>query len=321
MYFEREFIVLPNGVVQGDHIDTEWLKKASPEEQKEALFQWFTNQYEDPVESLPYYSSEGGYIPIHGALVDPFDEFWAFGDIVSDEVIEEVAQELFDIAGDMWSPIPSQDEDFFEYDRNISPLEAFEKRINDSEMLIGILSSDNKNHFLLQMSVFSLFFTAFETYLWEVTKYNIKHYPEILKNLILNNRKDDIKNKAFLLFQRFYKGEVSDILAELEKTIHRKLDSEIIWHNSDNLDYVFKQGFGLNRLPNYTDIKDLLRTRNNIIHRFGMNIEGNDIELPDLDKAKSIFTKYCEDLDKLIQDKINEITMNRLKDLTGSVNK
>ena len=54
MYFERKRMNLPDHVVDGNKIDIDWLKGAPPEEQHEALFQWFTNQYEDPVESLPY---------------------------------------------------------------------------------------------------------------------------------------------------------------------------------------------------------------------------------------------------------------------------
>ncbi|WGE85618.1 HEPN domain-containing protein [Actinobacillus equuli] len=312
MYFERERIELPENVVQGNQIDIDWLKTATPEEQYEALYQWFTNQYEDPAESLPYVSREGGYIPIHGALVDPFDEFWEFGDIVSGEVINSVAQELYDIAGDMWSPI--YDPIFDEYTLPITPLEAFRNRIKDVNKLRNSLSAEDENYFLLHISVFSLLFTAFETYLWEITKYHLNNNNlRILKNLILNNKKDDIKNKSFSLIQRYYKKDIEDIFSELELVLKRKLDNEIIWHNQENIEYVFKQGFGLQRLPNYQEIRELLRVRNHIIHRFGMNIEGQQIDLPELDKAILSFTRYCESLDQLIQNKVTEISLSKVK--------
>lgn len=311
MYFEKERIELPKNVVQGNKIDIDWLKRASPEEQYEALYQWFINQYEDPAESLPYDSREGGYIPIHGALVDPFDEFWEFGDIVSDEIINSVAQELYDIAGDMWSPI--YDPKFDEYDLTISPLEAFKKRIKDADKLRSSLDTNDENYFLLHISVFSLLFTAFETYLWEVTKYHVNHSElNILKNLILNNKKDDVKNKSFTLIQRFYRAEIPDVFLELESVIKRKLDNEIIWHNKENIEYVFKQGFGLSKLPSYTDIQNLLKVRNNIIHRFGMDIKGDKIALPDLEESKFIFTQYCESLEQLIQDKLCKLDLAKL---------
>ena len=319
MYFERKRMNLPDHVVDGNKIDIDWLKGAPPEEQHEALFQWFTNQYEDPVESLPYDSGEGGYIPIHGALVDPFDEFWEFGDIVSDEVINNVAQELYDIAGDMWSPIYKPN--FDEYNLPVTPLEAFKMRVNDAKKLKNILPHKDENYFLLHISIFSLAFTAFETYLWEITKYYLNNNDlVVLKNLILNNNKDDLKNKSFLLIQRYYKKDVKDIFSELELVIKRKLDNEIIWHNQENIKYVFKHGFKLPRLPNYEGIKELLRVRNNIIHRFGMNIEGEKIELPDLDKAISSFTRYCEDLDQMIQAKLLEISLNKVKHLIENSN-
>ncbi|WGE83508.1 hypothetical protein [Actinobacillus equuli] len=311
MYFERERIELPENVVQGNQIDIDWLKTATPEEQYEALYQWFTNQYEDPAESLPYVSREGGYIPIHGALVDPFDEFWEFGDIVSDEIINSVAQELYDIAGDMWSPV--YDPEFDEYDLPVTPLEAFKIRINDAIRLKDSLDTNDENDFLLHISAFSLLFTAFETYLWEVTKYHLNNDElGILKNLILNNKKEDLKNKSFVLVQRYYKNEIKDVFSELESVLRRKLDNEIIWHNKENIEYIFKQGFGLKQLPNYGKIQELLRVRNHIIHRFGMNTKGQKIALPDLDDAIFSFTQYCDDLDQMIQDKLIKITLDNV---------
>lgn len=320
MYFEEERTVLPEGVVKGNEIDIDWLKTASPEEQYEALYQWFTNQYEDPAESLPYDSREGGYIPIHGALVDPFDEFGEFGDIVSDEIINNVAQELCNIAGDMWSPI--YDPAFDEYDLPVTPLEAFNIRINDAINLKNSLCEEDKNYFLLHISIFSLIFTSFETYLWEVMKFHLNNNKlDIIKNLILNNKKEDLKNKCFSLVQRYYKNEIDDVFSELESVIKRKLDNEIIWHNKENIEYVFKQGFELKRLPSYGKIQEFLRVRNHIIHRFGMNTKGQKIVLPDLDEAILNFTQYCEELDKMIQNKLTEISLNNVKCLIGKSNK
>ena len=55
-------------------ITEEALSKAVPEIQRDIMREWFINNYEDPVECLPYDSEEGGYIYIWGGPYDPFEE-------------------------------------------------------------------------------------------------------------------------------------------------------------------------------------------------------------------------------------------------------
>lgn len=312
MYFERKRMNLPNHVVDGNKIDIDWLKGASPEEQHEALFQWFTNQYEDPVESLPYDSDEGGYIPIHGALVDPFDEFWEFYGIVPDNVIEDVAKELFDIAGDMWSPIyhPSKDD----YEFFSSPLEQFKIRVEKATRLLSSLSEEHENYFLLKISVFSLLVTAFETYLWEITKYNINNKNlNILPNLISESSKDDYFERSLTMKEIYKKRDAFDaIISGIEGRIINKLDKYIVWHNIDHISYVFKKGFGLRKLPSYRNINQLLETRHNIVHRFGMSYDGKEIKIPDINYVINAFNDYCQNMDKMINEKINENILDSL---------
>jgi len=48
------------------YISVEELSKAFPETQTEVMRKWFFENYEDPVESTPYDSTEGGYQYIWG---------------------------------------------------------------------------------------------------------------------------------------------------------------------------------------------------------------------------------------------------------------
>lgn len=292
MYFERERIALPNGAVQGNSIDTEWLKKASPEEQKEALFQWFTNQYEDPVESLPYDSREGGYIPIHGALVDPFDELSEFGDTVSDEIIDDVAQELCDIAGDMWSPIPSPPSEDLN-DLEITKYSEFEIRV------CRVMSLLNKgDDFLIKASVFTLLITAFETYLWEITKTYLDNEKLNLENNLINNL--DVFEKKMSLAD-FYSKNIN-----VKKELYDFLDNKIVWHNIKSLTPIFTKGFMLDSLPDFEKIQKHLGKRHNIVHRFGMGMDGYEIPLTkeDIIELRTDLTLFVKELEQKINDKL-----------------
>jgi hypothetical protein len=82
-------------------------REAATEELKE----WFYANYEDPANSLPHISAEGGYQWIYGGPETPQD---ALGDNFSgeypEEFIEKVAQDIMNEGGLWdWSPIPGPD--------------------------------------------------------------------------------------------------------------------------------------------------------------------------------------------------------------------
>lgn len=290
MYFEIERIELPDNAVQGNQIDTSWLKTATPAEQYEALYQWFTNQYEDPAESLPYDSREGGYIPIHGALVDPFEEFWEFSDIVSEEIINNVAQDLYDIAADMWSPIPSP-EDF--YESEITKYIEFKVRV---ERVMSLL--DRGDDFLIKASVFSLLITAFETYLWETTKEYLYNEKLNLENNLINSLKE-FKEKISLA--DFYSKNIN-----VKKELYEILDNKIVWHNIKSLTPIFKDGFMIDSLPDFARIQKHLDKRHNIVHRFGMSTDGYEMPLTkeEISELRSDLTFFVQELEQKIKAKL-----------------
>ncbi|WP_282093513.1 hypothetical protein [Epibacterium ulvae] len=85
-------------------------REVASEEMKE----WFYANYEDPANSLPHISAEGGYQWIYGGPETPQE---ALGDNFSgeypDEFIEEVAQDITDESG-LWNWSPSPGPDFYD---------------------------------------------------------------------------------------------------------------------------------------------------------------------------------------------------------------
>jgi hypothetical protein len=70
----------------------------------DAVVDWFFTNFEDPVESTPYESAEGGYIYIWGGPCDAGEEIYdAFGDAISEAVVE-AAVERIELDGYEWAP-------------------------------------------------------------------------------------------------------------------------------------------------------------------------------------------------------------------------
>lgn len=91
------------------HTTKTHFKKLTREEIIDEIKKWFFSNFEDPVESLPYESKEGGYIYIWGGPYEPRDEIEnEFSGIVDDDIIDEVASEMEEISWD-WSGHPDDE--------------------------------------------------------------------------------------------------------------------------------------------------------------------------------------------------------------------
>lgn len=74
---------------------------------------WFYENYEDPANSLPYNSREGGYQWIYGGPETPLDALqYGFGEEFPLEFIEEVASNITDEVG-IWEWTPKPGPDFY----------------------------------------------------------------------------------------------------------------------------------------------------------------------------------------------------------------
>jgi hypothetical protein len=97
-------------------ITREALQTLSPEEQRDYILHWFGRNYEDPAEETPYNGREGGYQYINGGPFDAREELWSeFEGVASEELIEEVANEIESDGIVDWSPVRGPD-DYFDED-------------------------------------------------------------------------------------------------------------------------------------------------------------------------------------------------------------
>src|SRR5258707_9388297 len=97
-------------LTDGTSITASALHEADREIQIEAMRNWFGEHFEDPI-NLPYNGREGGYQFIHGGPYEPRSELQdKLGGIVSEDALEELADELEDIAFE-WSGRSDRDLD------------------------------------------------------------------------------------------------------------------------------------------------------------------------------------------------------------------
>jgi hypothetical protein len=79
-------------------------------EKRELMLEWFYQNFEDPAESTPHESAEGGYQWIWGGPYDATDELYSkFGDIANERLIDEVIQEV-EKHSFQWAPVHTQED-------------------------------------------------------------------------------------------------------------------------------------------------------------------------------------------------------------------
>jgi hypothetical protein len=83
-------------------------------EKLDAMKDWFFQNFEDPAESTPHESAEGGYQYIWGGPYDAKDELWGkFGTLVLEAWIDEVVNDIEADGQTDWAPVHTGD-DYYE---------------------------------------------------------------------------------------------------------------------------------------------------------------------------------------------------------------
>ncbi len=89
-------------------------RKMRKAEKHDLMVGWFHQNYEDPAQRTMYITAEGGYMWNHGGPHDAKEELYdKFGDLVSEKLIEEVAEDVEASGIAEWAPVhdPYQDDD------------------------------------------------------------------------------------------------------------------------------------------------------------------------------------------------------------------
>lgn len=252
-------------------INNEWLEGATPAEQAAALLEWFQARFQDPAHETPYMSSEGGYIWVHGGPYDAKEELEErFSGLVPDEVIAFVAEHVERIDG-VWEWAPTEltyydeERDLIVHDKDVPLLRLGE--CLEGLIAVVALQGDSDAMNMARRLAYAGVVSALETFLWETMAYWVDHDEDTIKNLIRNHPEfRERKTKLGDIFE-LYDSLATQVKAHMQR---------MAWHRWDDAARFLDHGLGV-AAPSFRAFDEPTKTRHDIIHRSGHDVDGNPI--------------------------------------------
>src|SRR5258708_2201822 len=172
------------------YITASQLRRANKETQKEVMSIWFNANYQNPGDCCPYESAEGGYQFIYGGPFDPKEELEGeFGGVVKEDVLEDLADELWEQAAEWTGRDHNDDFDDYFFDslaRSTGHLAEFERSIKDIRTLEGTPVNGEPEQRLLRLLYVNVI-TALEAYLCDFFVSAITTHPELRRKFVKTN--------------------------------------------------------------------------------------------------------------------------------------
>jgi hypothetical protein len=254
--------------------DNNWLKSASPEDQKIAVKTWFLNRYCDPAMETPY-NHEDGYIYINGGPYDPAEEISnRFEGLIDEQLINEVVRELYLEGGDEWAPISYERDDDYDYRFSLAlheagePLRRLQERLQQASQVLE-LQGDSEAMLMAERLVFGAAITTLESFLWETADYWVESDEGILRNFV--TKIPALRDQTILL------GDIFERHSGLKEFVKGYLQN-VMWHNWKKVGPIYKDGLGV-EIGSIKIIDESLVKRHDIIHRSGNDKNGNPISV------------------------------------------
>ena len=255
-------------------IDEDWLRKATPALQREAMKAWFLARYCDPANETPYISAEGGYIYIHGGPYDPQEEIGhRFQGIVDDEAIDDVVSEMYSQVGGDWAPI-HWERDFDNYDEDFgvvveepnTPRLVLDRRLSQISELLSLDGPTNAMA-LARMFAYSGTITALESFLWETMTYAVENDEKALEEIVTNI--DHFSGQNLKL------GDIFNKQKGLKDLVKGYLQ-DTVWHKWDKVGPMIVHGLQV-KPPSFKPFMEPVKKRHDIVHRSGQTKDGTPI--------------------------------------------
>jgi hypothetical protein len=263
----------------GSSLTSQRLSSSDRDVQMEAMRRWFYANYEDPVHSCPYISSEGGYQYIYGGPYEAREELdQEFSGVVDEGVIEELADNL-DNESSEWSGNPDDfspeldDYVFRSSAESVGHEEAFRQSAINIERLLEVEVNAAERQVMLRL-VYANVITALETYLADKFISAIDADEKILRRFVETT--PEFKNRKFALCDVFNAHEAikDDVKTHL---------SEVVWHRLDKVEPMYRDSLGINFPPDMQHLHKAIFTRHDCIHRSGKTKDGKEHTLNESD--------------------------------------
>jgi hypothetical protein len=255
----------------------DWLESAGEEDQATAVKCWFYARYCDPAQETPYNGREGGYLFIHGGPYDPADVLPnRFSRAVSDEILQEIIDELYVEVGDQWAPIQYPHFDDFDYDERFElrmharnePLDKLKERLEHAQRVLTLEGDETAKKLAMNL-VFGAAVAAFEAFLWETVEYSVEIDEDTVPNIVTNIpalRDQPIKLGEIFDKHKNIKGQVKGYLQNL------------VWHKWDKVVPLLRSGLSIEP-PSFRPFEGAVLKRHDIVHRSGHDKSGSPISV------------------------------------------
>ncbi len=257
--------------------------------------QWFLANYEDPAESLPYESREGGYIWIDGGPYDPHEELHSkFGEFVSEEVIEAFGDELYAECPEWAAKIDPSYDDLFGFDYTAEPAEYFDEyhlAMGSNRALLAINVPESIRSAFYGM-VFVNLITVMETYLSDTFIGLVPRTERFMRKFVATT--PEFRDRRLTL------AEIYDSLDEISETTEKYLGS-VVWHRLGMVRNMYRDTLGVSFPESLGDIFRAVEVRHALVHRNG-KIEGESVGI-----TKERVQELAKEIDSFISSIAEQI--------------
>lgn len=276
------------------------LIKLPAEQQKEIIKHWFQQQYEDPAESTPYESAEGGYIYIWGGPHDAEEVLWTeFGHCISEELLLRTAKELESECGvTEWASIPGP-EDF----DDISTESEFYPRFQKNVAALRTLAAQQMDP-TVRTAFFALLYanaiTILETYLSDVFRSLVLRHPSLLRKFV---ESDPVFKVQRTTLSELFK-QIDSIPARVAKHLY-----VLPFHRLEKVQKMYQAVLAIGFPPGLTDILKAVQLRHDIVHRNGVTKEGTVMALSsaDVEELLNRVEQFVDDVDIKVSELVDDM--------------
>lgn len=212
------------------------------------------------------------YQYIYGGPYDAREELEEeFSGIVSDDLIEELTDELNNECAD-WSGNSnnsSPDLDDYLYRSSAESLgqeDAFHQSAVNIERLLEVKVEPADRQCMLRL-LYANVFTALETYLSDKFISSVNADEKTLRRFVETT--DEFKKRRLAL------SEVFDAHESIKQEVQQHL-VEVVWHRLDKVQPMFRDTLGINFPPDMRELHKALLIRHDCVHRSGKTKENGE---------------------------------------------
>ena len=232
-------------------------------DQLRVMREWFLANYEDPAQSLPYESREGGYIWIDGGPYDPHEELSSkFHEFVPEAVIEELGDELSAECPEWAAQIDLSDDDPYGFDDIADPAGYFDEyqlAMESNRRLLTIDVSDGLQSTFYGM-VFVNLITIMETYLSDTFIGLVPRSERFMRKFVATT--PEFKDRRLSLAELY--NSLDDI-----SEISREYMRNVVWHRLAIVQNMYRDTLGVSFPEHLDDIYRAIIVRHALVHRNG----------------------------------------------------